>query len=125
MTRVIFTAIITLALVGLVADLGAKPQPKEVTLDKCKKKKSAVVFPHADHAKKRKVPCKKCHHTKKNESCSKAGCHAGKARKDAKTGKKIPGCAEMSMKKNPFHILCAGCHKEKKQGPRKCKECHK
>ena len=46
-------------------------------------------------------------------------CHAGKRK-----GKK-PGCAEMSMKKNPFHITCAGCHKKLKKGPTKCKACHK
>ncbi len=100
----------------------AKDPPKKVTLDKCKKKKSAVEFDHEMHVKKNKIACKKCHHTGKNVACSTAKCHAGKA-----DGKK-PGCAEMSLKKNPYHIRCVGCHKKGlngKKGPRKCKDCHK
>jgi hypothetical protein len=33
--------------------------------------------------------------------------------------------AEMSMKTNPLHVTCLGCHKEEaKKGPTKCNECH-
>ncbi len=31
----------------------------------------------------------------------------------------------MSLKKNPFHLSCRVCHKEMKQGPTKCKQCHR
>ena len=31
---------------------------------------------------------------------------------------------QMSLKKNPFHINCVGCHKEQGAGPAKCDECH-
>jgi hypothetical protein len=102
----------------LYADANAKDAPAKMVLDKCKKKKSGVVLTHEAHAKKYKIECKSCHHTgKTDKSC--ASCHAGKAQ-----GKK-PGCQEQSLKKNPYHINCVGCHKKKKKGPKGCKDCHK
>ena len=30
----------------------------------------------------------------------------------------------MSMKKNPFHMLCINCHKQEGEGPTSCNDCH-
>lgn len=123
MSKRLLVVVIALGLVGGVAMLyttaSAKDAPKKVVIDKCKKKKSGVSFDHQAHVKKQKIKCKTCHHTGKNDSCATAKCHAGKAE-----GKK-PGCAEMSLKKNPYHISCVGCHKKQKKGPKGCKDCHK
>jgi hypothetical protein len=37
-----------------------------------------------------------------------------------------PVCSQMSLKKNPYHINCVGCHKEsgKEAAPTKCDDCH-
>lgn len=119
MGRKLLTVLITLGIMGMVTGLAAKKPPKQVTIDKFKKKKSAVTFDHEAHSKKHKVKCVTCHHTKKQESCSTDKCHGAKM-----DGKK-PGGGEASLKKNPFHINCIGCHKKQKKGPSKCKECHK
>jgi hypothetical protein len=119
MNNKLIAIMVGLGILGMGAGIAAKSQPKVVVIDKCKKKKSGVKFNHAKHTKELKVKCKQCHHKGKNKACASAGCHVGKA-----AGKK-PGCAEMSMKKNPFHITCVGCHKKNKKGPKKCKECHK
>jgi hypothetical protein len=120
MHRTLLAGIITFGLIGAVAVLEAKPPPKTIVLDSCQKKKPAVTFPHQQHMKDLKIKCKECHHKgKPGTSCSAAKCHAGKAEGDK------PGCAEMSLKKNPFHINCVGCHKKKKKGPKTCNACHK
>ena len=119
MGRRLLAVLITLGIMSMVTGLAAKPPPKQVTIDKFKKKKSAVAFNHEAHSKKLKIKCVTCHHTKKQISCSTDKCHGAKAE-----GKK-PGGGEMSMKKNPFHISCVDCHKKEKKGPAKCKECHK
>jgi hypothetical protein len=31
---------------------------------------------------------------------------------------------EMSLKKNPFHMVCIDCHKAETKGPTKCDDCH-
>jgi Class III cytochrome C family len=120
-SRLLSVLIVTFVIGGALmfaAQPEAKAPPDKIVIDGCKKKKPAVHFNHALHAKKGKIKCVSCHHKgKPGSKCSK--CHAGKAK-----GKK-PGCAEMSMKKNPFHINCAGCHKKVKKGPTKCKACHK
>ncbi|MFH1131582.1 MAG: cytochrome c3 family protein [Pseudomonadota bacterium] len=104
---------------GLVAlQIHADSVPKKVVIKKCGKKLPAVTFPHETHTQKQKFDCKKCHHKgKKATAC--VPCHAGKEKG------KTPGCAEMSSKKNPYHILCTTCHKKMKLGPNRCKECHK
>ena len=123
MSRKLLTVLITLGIMGMVTGLAAKAPPKQVTLDKCKKKKPGVAFDHEAHSKKHKIKCDQCHKhkdgKKKKGKCSDAKCHAGKA------ADKKPGCAEASLKKNPYHIKCVGCHKKNKKGPKKCKECHK
>jgi hypothetical protein len=103
---------------GGVVAIAAKA-PKEVVIKACQKAKPPVAFPHAAHVKLAKSDCKVCHHTGAQKACSSAGCHAGKAE-----GKR-PGCAEMALTKNPFHIRCVGCHKKEKKGPTTCAACHK
>ncbi len=111
--------IAVLGLVGGVTAIAAKA-PKETVIKACQKTKPPVAFPHQDHVTKNKIKCKTCHHTGKNDvACSSADCHAGKA-----AGKK-PGCAEMSLTKNPFHITCINCHKKENKGPKACAQCHK
>ena len=98
--------------------------PAKVTIDAAKAKQPAVTFDHAKHSKAVKT-CDTCHHTNKgltNETDAKvqkcSTCHLDP--KDA-----APSMREMSMTKNPFHSLCAGCHKAEKKGPGVCKDCHK
>lgn len=112
--------LVALGIMGMATGLAAKGEPDKIVIKSCAKKKAPVKFDHKKHAKTLKIKCVECHHNKdaKNRKCSTADCHAGKAK-----GKK-PGCAEMSLKKNPYHINCVGCHKKQKKGPKKCKECH-
>lgn len=69
-----------------------------------------VAFGHKIH--KEKIPdCKACHH--KDEPGKEVGC-VGCHTKDSKVNTKAA-----------FHDSCMKCHKEKNQGPKGCKECHK
>lgn len=117
----IIAILITFGILGMVSGLVAKAPPKKVVIKSCQKKRPPVAFDHEKHSKKLKIECKACHHAvkakDKYQKC--ITCHAGK-----KKGKK-PGCSEMSMKKNPYHLNCAGCHKDKNKGPKTCKGCHK
>ncbi len=69
-------------------------------------KMGTVTFDHTTH--QTSVDCATCHHTGEYVSCK--SCHGV----DAKAPK-----AKMA-----FHKQCKSCHKEQKQGPTKCKECH-
>lgn len=98
--------------------------PESITISGAQAKQPAVTFPHKVHMELTK--CETCHHTQKGlskdstdevQTCT--SCHLNPA--DAAT----PNMAEMSMKKNPFHVGCIGCHKEQAKGPSKCAECHK
>jgi len=111
--------ILCLGLIGGLSAFAKKAPPKNMVIKACQKRKPPVALPHELHAKKAKIPCKQCHHKGKIEQgCSSADCHAGKA------NAKRPGCAEMSLKKNVFHLSCRGCHKEMKKGPTRCNQCH-
>jgi hypothetical protein len=35
-----------------------------------------------------------------------------------------PGMREMSLRKNPFHMVCIDCHRSEGAGPKTCNECH-
>lgn len=109
----------------------ATNSPEDVTIDACKKKKSAVAFAHGKHAKDRGIACDQCHHTQKGlaagantevKKCS--GCHLAPEKPDT------PVCTSASPKKNNYHIQCVGCHKEeaKKDAAKgkltKCGACH-
>ena len=98
--------------------------PDEVVIKGAADKQPAVTFPHAKHQEMVKA-CDTCHHTNKGmttaegtevKACSE--CHL-----DPKGD--VPSMRQMSMKKNPFHIVCIDCHKTETKGPTKCAECHK
>ena len=113
----IIAVLVAIGIMGTVGVLVAKSPPKKVVIKGCQKKKPPVKFDHEKHVKSLKIGCKTCHHKGAGKTCF--SCHAGKAK-----GKK-PGCAEMSLKKNPYHITCVGCHKKKGKGPKSCGKCHK
>jgi len=122
-------AIAALAISGVALAGMATAPPESVTIDACMAKKSAVVFPHATHVGV--TECATCHHTDEGitaesemEVAACTSCH------QAPEGEGIPDCAQMSMSKNPYHITCLGCHKEKvaadaaSPAPTKCDGCH-
>ena len=116
-----FGLVATLFAVGAMA---GEP-PESTTIDDCVDKKAAVEFPHAAHYEV--TECTTCHHTDEGLTADSVGgmdvqvcgaCHT--TPEEATT----PECSQMSLKKNPFHITCVGCHKENEAGPAKCDECH-
>ena len=104
--------------------LAVKPAdaPETITIDGAAAKQAAVEFPHQLHFDL--TECTTCHHTQEVakdadlevETCT--SCHLNPA--EATT----PDMAQMSLKKNPFHLKCVACHKTEKKGPTKCMECH-
>ncbi len=106
--------------------------PEEITLEACGDTRTPVSFPHKAHFDD--IECATCHHSQEDltleaaqgglevETCS--GCHVEPEEEDT------PDCAERSLKENPFHIRCVGCHKDSKAEdeslsvPTKCAECH-
>lgn len=103
----------------------ANEAPDSVVIKAAQAKQPAVTMPHKAHIDQG-VSCETCHHTNKgltkdskDEVPTCTSCHLNP--KDAAT----PNMAEMSMKKNPFHMGCVDCHKEKAKGPTKCADCHK
>lgn len=110
------------ALLIAVAPIAAEA-PESTTIDDCVSKKSAVEFPHAAHFEV--TECSTCHHTQEGltadsgEAVKPCGeCHT------SPEAAETPDCSQMSLKKNPYHITCVGCHKEQGAGPAKCDECH-
>lgn len=121
-------ALVVLAGTALVA-VPAGQAPDQVTIDDCVAKKSAVAFPHGEHAKH--LACSTCHHTQADlkagaavevQSCG--TCHTTPEKAET------PKCGEMSMSKNHFHMSCVNCHKEEKKknaetkAPTTCDQCH-
>jgi len=107
-----------------VVVIAAEP-PESATIDDCVDKRVAVEFPHAAHFEA--TECTTCHHTTEGLTADSVGgmevqtcgaCHT--TPEEATT----PECSQMSLKKNPFHINCVGCHKEQAAGPSKCDDCH-
>jgi hypothetical protein len=120
MERKIAVLLALLALfVGMTAVMASAHEnmPEVIVIDKAQAKKPPVTFTHEEHGDR--IECKVCHHIEtadvEPESCF--NCHG----KDPD----IPDPSVSSTKKNPFHILCRGCHQEKAEGPTKCGECHK
>lgn len=111
------------AVAGMAAVLMAVQIPENITLDKAQAKQPPVAFPHKIHAEK--YACDNCHHTQKGltaeaekvETC--ISCHLDPEKAE------IPSARQMSLTKNPFHILCISCHKQEAKGPTKCAACHK
>lgn len=121
-------ALAVLAGTALVA-VPASQAPDQATLDDCVAKKSAVVFPHGQHAKD--IACATCHHTQADLEAGAATevktcgtCHVTPEKAET------PVCSQMSMTKNPFHLTCVNCHKEEakknaeSKAPTKCDQCH-
>jgi len=121
--------VLVVALFVLVAGASiafAHHGPENVVIKAAQKKQAPVPFSHGKHATKLVKSCDTCHHTqkgltaesaeeKKVQKCS--TCHL-----DPKAG--VPSMREMSMTKNPFHIVCVDCHKAEKKGPTACTKCH-
>ena len=130
MRRVLTGLGIVALVVGVAASLMAfAAVPDTVTIDDCASKKAPVSLPHKAHTEL--TGCTTCHHTDKGltaESASnvqKCGaCHNDPEKEGT------PECSQMSLSKNPFHILCINCHKEKAKedpstkAPTKCDGCH-
>jgi hypothetical protein len=121
--------VLTLALAPAVIAATASEAPETTTIDDCVIKKAAVEFPHKTHADQ--IECATCHHTQEGLTADSTeevpacgSCHNEPEAADT------PICSQMSKSKNPFHISCVGCHKEKLAadeafaGPTKCTECH-
>ena len=125
----IYTSIgvFVLASGAFLLSASAADMPETVMLEGCGTKQPPVAFDHAKHVEG--TECASCHHTQPDltatsgEAATCVSCH-----KDPTD--EAPSCAEMSPKKNPYHIKCMGCHKDsvKKdaslKAPTKCKECH-
>ena len=129
--------LVTVAAIGALAlaagaflpPASAAELPGNITLQGCGTKQPPVDFDHAKHAEGTK--CADCHHTQPDltatsgEAATCLSCH-----KDPKDD--ALDCAEMSPKKNPYHINCMGCHKDaikkdaslKGKAPTTCKACH-
>ncbi|PLX99982.1 MAG: hypothetical protein C0622_09735 [Desulfuromonas sp.] len=94
----IVAAFVGTAFVAVASDNG----PAEV---KYEVKMGTVTFNHTAH--QGLTDCATCHHTEGYAACK--SCH---------DGTKAPKA------KDAYHKNCKDCHKEKGQGPTKCKECH-
>jgi len=131
----LMTIIVLTALAALVAFGTEVPEeteiPETITIDGCKDTKSAVEFPHKAHFEL--TECVTCHHTSegltaetvaKMEVATCGSCHNEPEKAET------PVCSEKSLKKNPYHISCVGCHKATKKenadtkAPSKCTACH-
>ena len=98
--------------VAVAADNG----PETIVLKGPKGKKPPVTFKHKAHQEKMK--CGECHHGKGPD---------GKQIPYVE-GQKIQKCADchkLGKANDVIHKNCKGCHKQKKEGPVKCNDCHK
>lgn len=91
--------------------------PGQIVIDKVANKKSGVAFDHKKHSES--VDCLKCHHKAASKDAIEKGCFDCHGKDPAASD------PTSSKRDNPFHVQCKGCHKEKGEGPTKCKECHK
>ena len=126
-----FTVLGILAIMAAATLVAFAEVPEDITIDGCKAEKTGVAFPHKAHFEY--SDCVTCHHTSEGltaetvadmtvETCF--SCHAEPEKAET------PSCKEKSLKKNPYHILCVGCHKEyiaehaDSPAPKKCTACH-
>ena len=122
-------AVLPLALAGIVVAATAGEAPDNTMIDDCVIKKAAVEFPHKTHADA--IECSFCHHTQEGLTAESADevPSCGSCHNEPEDGA-TPICSQMSKSKNPFHINCITCHKEKLEadesfaGPTKCDGCH-
>jgi hypothetical protein len=122
--RLTLLGILAVAVLAAFATFAAMEPPEEVTIDAAMDKKSAVTFPHRQHATELVDSCTACHHKDEGltmesdvevQPC--ATCHLDPE-------EDVPGMREMSLRKNPFHMLCIDCHKAEGAGPKICNDCH-
>jgi hypothetical protein len=114
------TIIVVLMLTGMAVSatmIMAHHPTGVITIDESKNKKAPVAFPHGEHAED--IVCVTCHHTSEGEKVEEKcfDCHGQDP--DA------PDPSVSSLKDNPFHSLCRGCHKDKGVGPTSCNDCHR
>jgi len=114
---ILLAALFLATTLGTMLTVAHASGPEVIVIDKVQAKKSAVTFPHKQHQET--LECTVCHHSAKAPAEAKScfECHG----KDPNA----PDPTVSKQKENPFHIKCAGCHKEQAKGPTKCKECHK
>ncbi len=125
-TAVLLASLVFILMAGM-AIAAAHHGPENIMINEAAAKKPGVEFPHWKHQDM--VPkCTTCHHTDKGLSASSpadvkvekcSACHL-----DPKDPE-MPSMRQMSMKKNPFHMKCIGCHREEAKGPTRCADCHK
>ena len=96
--------------------------PESATIDDCVDKKAAVEFPHAAHYEV--TECTTCHHTDEGLTADSGTAQPCGECHTSPEAAETPECSQMSLKKNPYHINCVGCHKEQAAGPAKCDDCH-
>lgn len=109
----------------------AEQAPEKITLKSCGEKQAPVTFDHKAHGAR--TECKTCHHNQADLTAATVAtlevtgcteCHLKPEKAET------PGCTEMSLTKNIFHIKCVTCHKEAVKAdaavkaPTKCTECH-
>src|SRR6056297_3158023 len=101
----LFILLIAVSLISAVATLvvASSNAPEEVVYTP---KIGTVTFNHTQHLAA--GDCASCHHTGDYVSCS--SCHGTQ-----------PDIANV---KDAFHANCIDCHKEAKQGPTGCRDCH-
>jgi hypothetical protein len=131
MKKVIITLVALAFLTTAIVPMTFAADPKEAfTLDSLGDSKPPVPFKHKKHSDKDggAIECKECHHTlASNEETPKAcgECHKPREENDlGELGKAPAALYNEKGTKNIFHDNCKGCHKDKKKGPTKCKECH-
>ncbi len=118
--------VLVFALVATYVTAAPKQEvPGDVMINAAASKKPGVAFPHGKHATELVKSCDTCHHQNPGltadtaegvKACSE--CHLKPAKAD------VPDMAQMSMKKNPFHMVCINCHRQEKKGPTSCNDCH-
>jgi hypothetical protein len=107
----------------------ASEAPDSPVIGDCVNKRSAVGFPHKAHIEL--TDCTSCHHTSEGLTAASdmevpkcATCHFRPEKEST------PGCLEMSIKTNPYHMVCIDCHKDTvaegpaSPAPTKCDACH-
>jgi hypothetical protein len=119
------SSVLFLSLCLVAIPLVAHHGPVTTVIKAAAKKQPPVPFTHEKHALKLTKTCDTCHHTQKGLKAEGTGMDVVKCQSchlDPKD--KAPSMREMSLTKNPFHVVCLDCHKKEKKGPTACTGCH-
>lgn len=127
-----FSLVAVIVVMAVAVAALAAEMPAKVTLKDCAATKTPVEFDHKAHVATG-AACVKCHHT--NEGLTAENVAAATVAKCGSCHTKpekaeTPMCSGKTMKDNPFHIGCVGCHKEAKaakadsKAPTACTGCH-